>query len=170
MLETPSNLIRTSPERDGTEVCSSTSLLSHSPIFPNHWEERFPSATKTRLPTPSPCLLSSLPWFLPGDLPSKIPRLAAQTAVALDCASITSPCLIQGMEPNILARTDSGSPLRAGHASKECRVSVKSTPPAMKANRVSSSRPEASHVALAGFNRDRTSQANCCSQSSHVPL
>ena len=151
------------------EVCPSTSLPLRSSAFRIHWQSDFcVCRDKT---TNSVALSAELSSMVSPRRPSfQIPRLAAWTAVALDCVSSTSPCLIQGMEPNILAGTDSGSPLRAGHASNECRVSVKSTQPAMKANRVSSTRPEASHVALAGSDRDRTSQASCCPQSSHAPL
>ena len=41
MLEMPGSYIRTSPERDGTEACSFTSLLSHSFAVPIHWHSGF---------------------------------------------------------------------------------------------------------------------------------
>ena len=52
--------------------------LSNHTVLPSQLIGKTVSGcVETRLPTPSPCLLSTLPWFLPGDFPSKIPRLTA---------------------------------------------------------------------------------------------
>ena len=135
MLAMPVIIRSPCSQRGGTEICRFTSLLSRSSAVPIHWQNCF--CARRGKTTNSVALFAELSSMVSPRRPSfQIPRLATWTAVALDCASITSPCLIQGMESNILAGTDSGSPSRDGHASNECHMSVKSTPPAMKANRV----------------------------------